>query len=78
MVLEILHFVDKYLTVILIFMIVGIPISFLSPTTGEIREQPYIGLFYISIAGIIIIVLYSSYKERKERQKANAKRRSGK
>ncbi len=78
MVLEILHFVDKYLTVILIFMIVGIPISFVSPTTGEIREQPYIGLFYISIAGIIIIVLYSSYKERKERQKANAKRRSGK
>ncbi|MCH8915507.1 MAG: hypothetical protein IIA82_06670 [Thaumarchaeota archaeon] len=69
---------DKYLTVILIFMIVGIPISFVSPTTGEIREQPYIGLFYISIAGIIIIVLYSSYKERKERQKANAERRSRK
>ena len=69
---------DKYLTVILIFMIVGIPISFVSPTTGEIREQPYIGLFYVSIAGISIIVLYSSYKERKERQKANAKRRSKK
>jgi len=70
--------VDKYLTVILVFMVVGIPISFVSPTTGEIREQPFIGLFYVSIAGISIIVLYSSYKERKERQKANAKRRSGK
>ncbi len=57
-------------------MIVGIPISFVSPTTGEIREQPYIGLFYASIAGISIIVLYSSYKERKERQKANAERKS--
>ena len=69
---------DKYLTVILVFMIVGIPISFVSPTTGEIREQPFIGLFYASIAGIAIIVLYSSYKERKERQKANAKRRARK
>ncbi len=69
---------DKYLTVILIFMIVGIPIAFVSPTTGEMREQPFIPLFYGSIAGIIIIVLYSSYKDKKERQKANAKRRSKK
>ena len=59
-------------------MIVGIPISFVSPTTGEMREQPFIPLFYGSIAGISIIVVYSSYKERKERQKANAKRRSKK
>ena len=59
-------------------MIVSIPISFVSPTTGEIREQPLILLFYASIAGISIIVVYSSYKERKERQKANAKRRSKK
>ncbi|HJJ23360.1 MAG TPA: hypothetical protein OQH54_06575 [Nitrosopumilus sp.] len=69
---------DKYLTVILIFMIVGIPISFVSPTTGEIREQPLILLFYASIAGMSIIIVYSSYKERKERQKANAKRRAKK
>ncbi len=67
---------DKYLTVILIFMIVGIPISFISPSTGELREQPLILLFYGSIGGIITIVLYGSYKERKERRKANAKRRS--
>ncbi len=57
-------------------MIVGIPISFVSPTTGEIREQPFIGLFYASIAGISIIVIYSSYKERKERQKVNAQRKA--
>ncbi|AFS81444.1 hypothetical protein NKOR_07915 [Candidatus Nitrosopumilus koreensis AR1] len=69
---------DKYLTVILIFMVVGIPIAFFSPTTGELREQPFIPLFYGSIAGIIIIVIYSSYKEKKERQKANARRRSRK
>ncbi len=59
-------------------MIVGIPISFVSPSTGEIREPPLFLLFYASIAGISIIVIYSSYKERKERQKANAKRRARK
>ena len=59
-------------------MIVGIPISFLDPSTGEIRDPPYLGLFYLSISGIAIIVLYSSYKDRKERQKANAKRRARK
>ena len=59
-------------------MIVGIPISFVDPATGDIRDTPYLGLFYVSIAGISIIILYSSYKERKERQKANAKRRSRK
>jgi len=69
---------DKYLTVILIFMIVGIPISFVNPGTGELRDPPFIGLFYTSIGGIIVIMLYSSYKERKLRQKANAKRRSKK
>ena len=69
---------DKYLTVVLIFMIVGIPISFVNPGTGELRDPPFIGLFYLSIAGIAIIMLYSSYKERKLRQKANAKRRSKK
>ena len=66
---------DKYLLVILIFLIVGIPIAFVSPTTGEIREEPFILLFYASIAGISIVVVYSSYKERKERQKANRERR---
>ena len=69
---------DKYLTVLLIFMVVGLPISFVSPSTGEFREQPLIPLFYASIAGIIIIIVYGSYKEKKERAKANAKRRSRK
>jgi hypothetical protein len=59
-------------------MVVGIPIAFVSPTTGELREEPFIPLFYASIAGIIIIVFYTSYKDKKERRKANAKRRSKK
>ena len=69
---------DKYLTVILIFMVAGIPISFINPNTGELLDQPVIGLFYASIAGIVVIFLYSSYKEKKERQKSNARRRSRK
>ncbi|HIE46430.1 MAG: hypothetical protein ABGW49_04325 [Nitrosopumilus sp.] len=69
---------DKYLLVILIFMVVTIPIAFIEPSTGDLRDPPLIPLFYAAIAGIIIIVLYSSYKERKERQKANVKRRSKK
>ncbi|MCJ8306794.1 MAG: hypothetical protein HRU07_07090 [Nitrosopumilus sp.] len=69
---------DKYLLVILIFMVVTIPIAFVEPSTGDLRDPPLIPLFYAAIAGIVIIVLYSSYKERKEHQKANVKRRSKK
>lgn len=69
---------DKYLVVILIFMVVTIPIAFVEPSSGEFRDPPLIPLFYAAIAGIVIILVYSSYKERKERQQANAKRRSRK
>jgi len=70
--------VDKYLLVILIFMVVTIPIAFVEPSTGEFRDPPLIPLFYAAIAGIIIIFAYSTYKERKERKAANTKRRSRK
>jgi hypothetical protein len=60
------------------FMVVTIPIAFVEPTTGEFRDPPLILLFYAAIAGIAIIILYSSYKERQERRKANAKRRARK
>lgn len=69
---------DKYLVVVMVFLIVTIPIAFITPTTGEIREQPIIPLFYAAIAGISVIVLYHSYKDRKQRQKDNIKRRSKK
>ena len=69
---------DKYLLVILIFMVVTIPIAFVEPSSGEFRDPPLIPLFYAAIAGIIIIFAYSTYKERKERQAANTKRRSRK
>ena len=66
---------DKYMMIVLGFLMVGIPIAFISPTTGELREQPFIPLFYASIGGIIVVVVYSSYKAKKERQKANRERR---
>ena len=59
-------------------MVVTIPIAFVEPSSGQIRDPPLIPLFYAAIAGIIIILVYSSYKEKKERQKANAKRRAKK
>ena len=71
-------FMDKYLLVILIFMVVTMPIAFVEPSSGEFRDPPLIPLFYAAIAGIIIIFVYSTYKERNERQAANAKRRSRK
>jgi len=59
-------------------MVVTIPIAFFEPSTGELRDPPFFTLMWAAIAGIIIIVLYSSFKERKERSKANAKRRARK
>ncbi|MCS5529031.1 MAG: hypothetical protein NZ747_07170 [Nitrosopumilus sp.] len=69
---------DNYLTVLLIFMVVGIPIAFVSPTTGEIREQPILPLFYGSIGGMILILFYGGYKDKKERRKLNEKRKKSK
>ena len=66
---------DKYLTVIMGVLIVGIPIAFISPDTGELRERPFFELFYASIGGIIAVIIYGSYKAKKERQKANRERR---
>ena len=64
--------------VILVFMVVTIPIAFVEPSSGQIRDPPLIPLFYAAIAGIIIILIYSSYTAKKEREKGNAKRRAKK
>ena len=61
--------------IVLGFLMIGIPIAFISPTTGELREQPFILLFYVSIGGIIAVIVYSGYKGKKARQKANRERR---
>jgi len=66
---------EKTFLVVLGVLMIGIPIAFISPTTGELREQPFIPLFYASIGGIIAVIVYSGYKGKKERQKANRERR---
>ena len=66
---------DKYLLVVMGVLMIGIPIAFLSPTTGELRDPPLFPLFWVSIGGIIAIIVYSSYKQQKETQKANRERR---
>ena len=66
---------EKTLLVVLGVLMIGIPIAFISPSTGELREQPFIPLFYASIGGIIAVIVYSGYKGKKERQKANRERR---
>ena len=66
---------DKIMMVVLGFLVVGIPIAFLSPTTGELREQPFFALFWASIGGIIVVIMYNGYKGKKARQQANRERR---
>ena len=66
---------EKTLLVVLGVLMIGIPIAFISPTTGELREQPFIPLFYASIGGIIAVIVYSGYKGKKAREKANRERR---
>ena len=66
---------DKTMMVVLGFLLVGIPIAFLQPETGELRDQPLYLLFYASIGGIIVVIMYNGYKGKKARQQANRERR---
>ena len=75
MALQLHTLMEKTLLVVLGVLMIGIPIAFISPTTGDLREQPFIPLFYASIGGIIAVIIYSGYKGKKERQKANRERR---
>lgn len=59
-------------------MFVGIPISFVSPSTGEIRDPPLYMLFWVSIGGVVVIFLYDAYKTRKQRQNTHDKRKRNK
>jgi len=66
---------DKYLLVVMGVLMIGIPIAFLQPETGELRDQPLYLLFYASIGGIIVVIMYNGYKGKKARQQANRERR---
>jgi len=71
MVLLITKDVDKYLLVVLVFLIAGMGIAI-------VQVPPIITMFYSMLAGAIGIIIYSSLKSRKQRQEENRKRRSKK
>jgi len=66
---------NKYLMVIMCCMLIGIPIAYVDPTEGGLREEPYTGLFFVSIGGAIVVILYSSMQTRKEQQRLRRERR---
>ena len=64
------HRVDKYLLVVMMLLIGGMII-------GITQVPPRLELFYGGLAGAIIVIGYSTYKNRKERQaERRARRRS--
>ena len=65
---------DKTLMVVFGFLLVGIPIAFVQPDTGELRAPPLYLLFYTSIGGIIVVIMYNGYQGKQARQQANRER----
>ncbi|MGI0064060.1 MAG: hypothetical protein ACREAJ_00555 [Nitrosopumilaceae archaeon] len=63
---------DKYLLIILMFMIAGM-------TIAVTRKPPELGLFYTMLGGAIIIIIYGAMKNRREHnEKRRENRRSKK
>ncbi len=59
---------DKYLLIIMMFLIAGMIIA--------VTRAPFSpGLFYSMLAGAIIIIAYGSWKSRKEEKELRKKRR---
>ncbi len=59
---------DKYLIIVLMFLIAGMGIA--------ITRVPFLpGLFYSMLAGAIIVIVYSSWKSRKEQKELRRKGR---
>ena len=65
----------KYLSVVLAMMIVSMAIAFFSPLDGSIREEPFYPLFWVSVGGAIVVIIYSSYKNRKTQPPLRRERR---
>ncbi len=62
---------DKYLLIIMMFLIAGMVIA-------ATKASFDLGLFYSMLAGTIIIIVYSSWKSRKEHKELREKRRKSK
>ena len=65
----------KYLTIVLAMMVVTMAIAFISPHDGQIRQEPFYPLFWISVGGAIVIIIYNSYQNRKNQQELRRERR---
>ncbi len=65
----------KYLSIVLAMMIVSMAIAFFSPLDGSIRDEPFYPLFWVSVGGAIVVIIYSSYKNRKAQQELRRERR---
>ena len=62
---------DKYVLVVLIFLIGGMII-------GITQEPKRLELFYGGLAGAIILIMYSSIKNRREQQALRKEKRKSK
>lgn len=60
-----LHIVDKYLLIMLIVLIMGMAFSVFKDL-----QNPDLVLFYAQLAGAIIIIGYSTFKNRNNRKSA--------
>jgi hypothetical protein len=58
---------DKYLTIILTLLVAGMIFSI-------VKTPPSLELFYGQLAGAVIIIIYSSFKNRKGHQSARKKK----
>ena len=59
---------DKYLLIMLMFLIGGMIIA--------VTREPFLpGLFYSMLAGAIIVIVYGSWKSKKEQKELRKKRR---
>ena len=65
----------KYLTIVLAMMVVTMAIAFISPLDGQIRQDPFYPLFWISVGGAVVIIIYNSYQNRKKQQEVRRERR---
>ena len=66
----------KYLSIVLAMMIVTMAIAFVSPYEGDIRPEPIYHLFWASVAGAVVVIIYGSYKNRKKQQELRRERRN--
>ena len=66
----------KYLSIVLAMMIVSMAIAFFSPLDGSIREEPFYPLFWASVAGAVVVIIYGSYQNRKKQQELRRERRN--